>query len=229
MLVVFDLDQTLVDCFEVHDGAVARAFKEFFGADGVSLKQLDFAGRSLLESFTELARIHGVPDADFTPRRQDLLRRYGDNFVAGYPPDPTPYLLPGVVPLLQALHGEGDYLVLYTGDSRRVAEQMLTAANLEGYFRQSFFGTEYPSRAAMVRHLIRAASKDAGRDFSGSEVVIIGDSARDVACARECGTYCIAVATGLHTATQLEQAGPDHLLTDLSDTAHVLGLIRAMV
>ena len=44
-LVIFDLDQTLVDVFQTHDRAVALAFEEFFGKSGVSLEQIDYAGR----------------------------------------------------------------------------------------------------------------------------------------------------------------------------------------
>jgi len=226
-LVIFDLDQTLVDVFETHDRAVALVFEEFFGASGVSLKQLDFAGRSLLESFGELACLRGVPPADFEPRRAELLGRYEDNFERGYPADPSPYILPGVTALLAALEARGDYLALYTGDSARVAQKMLTASNLDAYFRRFFYGTEFPSRLAMVQSVIQNAEADTGRKFQGRDVVIIGDSTRDVTCARDAGALGIAVATGLHTPAQLEAAGADHLLPDLAATEDVLRLIDA--
>jgi len=225
-LVIFDLDQTLVDVFQTHDQAVRLAFEEFFGKSGVSLEQLDYAGRSLLESFTELARLHDVPSADFEPRKAELLSRYEDNFVAGYPADPTPFLLPGVVALLAALEARGDYLALYTGDSARVAQAMLTASHLDAYFRRFFYGTEFPTRLDMVRSVIGSAEADTDREFKGRDVVIVGDSVRDVACARAAGALGIAVATGLHTPAQLEAAGTDHLLPDLSDTQGVLNLIH---
>ncbi len=226
-LVIFDLDQTLVDVFQTHDRAVALAFEEFFGKNGVSLEQLDYAGRSLMESFTELARLHQVPAADFEPRRAELLCRYEDNFAAGYPADPGPFILPGVTALLAAIAARGDYLALYTGDSARVAQTMLTASDLNRYFRRFFYGTEFPSRLAMVRRVIEFAEADTGREFEGRDVVIIGDSVRDVACARAAGALGIAVATGLHTPAQLEAAGADHRLADLSDTEDVLRLIHA--
>lgn len=225
-LVIFDLDQTLVDVFQTHDRSVALAFEEFFGKSGVSLEQLDYAGRSLLESFGELARLHGVPAAEFEPRRRELLSRYEDNFVAGYPADPAPFILPGVTALLAALAACGDYLALYTGDSARVAQAMLTASSLDVYFRRFFYGTEFPSRLAMVLKVIQSAEADAGQGFKGADVVIVGDSVRDVTCAREAGVIGIAVTTGLHTPAQLAAAGPDHLLADLADTEGVLKLIH---
>jgi phosphoglycolate phosphatase len=228
-LVIFDLDQTLVDVFQTHDRAVALAFEEFFGKKDTSLEQLDYAGRSLLESFGELARLHAVPAADFEPRRFELLSRYEDNFVAGYPADPTPYILPGVTALLAALEARGDYLALYTGDSARVAQAMLTASKLDGYFRRFFYGTEFSTRLDMVRRVIETAEADTGGKFNGPDVVIVGDSVRDVACARAAGALGIAVATGLHTPAQLEAAGTDHLLADLADTQGVMNLIHGTV
>ena len=49
-----------------------------------------------------------------------------------------------------------------------------------------------------------------------------GDTARDVDCARAHGCRSLAVATGSHTLDELERAGADLTLGDLTDTAAVI-------
>jgi phosphoserine phosphatase len=53
-LIIFDLDQTLVDSISVHDKATNELFKRRFGVDA-RLREIDFAGKSLKENSFELA------------------------------------------------------------------------------------------------------------------------------------------------------------------------------
>ena len=46
---------------------------------------------------------------------------------------------------------------------------------------------------------------------------------RDVDCARAHGCRSLAVATGSHREAELAEAGADLVLSDLADTARVLG------
>ena len=49
-LIIFDLDQTLVDFLSVHDEVTRRLFKTLFNVD-VRLSEIDFAGKSLNDNF----------------------------------------------------------------------------------------------------------------------------------------------------------------------------------
>jgi phosphoglycolate phosphatase-like HAD superfamily hydrolase len=58
------------------------------------------------------------------------------------------------------------------------------------------------------------------------DVVIIGDTPLDVACARDAGVSCVAVATGGYGVEQLREAGADTVFESLADTeAVVKGLV----
>ena len=60
-----------------------------------------------------------------------------------------------------------------------------------------------------------------------ARVVVVGDTPHDMACAAVAGARSIGVATGGHTREELERAGADAALDDLSDTDRVLRLIVA--
>jgi phosphoglycolate phosphatase-like HAD superfamily hydrolase len=62
-------------------------------------------------------------------------------------------------------------------------------------------------------------------NIAGENVVIIGDTPADVACARAGGATAIAVASGWHTADTLLQYQPDYLFADLCDTAAVVKVL----
>ena len=56
--------------------------------------------------------------------------------------------------------------------------------------------------------------------------MIVGDTPRDVMCARPYNAVCIAVATGPYGAGSLVEAGADVVIEDLSDTEHFLNILH---
>ena len=60
-------------------------------------------------------------------------------------------------------------------------------------------------------------------------IVVIGDTPRDVECARAGGAWCIAVATGGVAAEQLKAAGADVVFQNLADTAKVTAAIDHLI
>ncbi len=223
-LVIFDLDQTLVELTDVHARLTHDELRRFFGIDA-ELAEVDYAGRTLTDSWHRLARLHGVPEQTFHEKIGEFLKAYDADFPSVLPPDPATYVLPGARELLDALARTDSMLVLYTGDSPGVARAVLGATGLDRYFAFRFFGTEVAERADMVRNAIKAAEQRTGRTFSGKDIVIVGDSIRDVGCGRVFSARTIAVATGFYSKQDLAAAGPDHLVDSLRDYQAVLKLI----
>ena len=59
------------------------------------------------------------------------------------------------------------------------------------------------------------------------DVVIVGDTPLDVACARDAGVSCLAVATGGFSADALRAAGAGAVFESLSDTDAVVQALTA--
>lgn len=223
-LVIFDLDQTLVDVVSVHDRAAVAVFKHFFGVDG-HITEVEFAGRSLIENFVAVARLKGIPEQRVLENVPAMLDYYDKAFSESFPADCSKCVLPGARELLGALADTGNILALYTGDSKVVATTMLEGAGLGRYFRIRLFGTEVERRPDMITLAREKAAKLAGRPFSGKDTVVVGDSIKDIEAGREHGARTIAIATGSHSRAELNRYGPDFVFKDMKDWRRVMAAI----
>ncbi len=220
-LIIFDLDQTLVDFIAIHDEAVYRLFKTLFTVEA-RLTEIDFAGRSLTENFIELGKLKGVPEELLEEKGREMIERYERIFAQSMPQDAYSYILPGVKEMLDELFMTDNLVVLYTGDSPGIVKVVLESTGLDKYFRFSLSGTEVKTRADMVRLAIAEAEKLTGSKFQGKDIVIIGDSVRDIECGKEFNALTIAVATGFHSEEDLRKKAPDYVFKDLTDYKQIL-------
>jgi phosphoglycolate phosphatase-like HAD superfamily hydrolase len=137
--------------------------------------------------------------------------------------------MPGVRPLLEALEHRGDvYLALLTGNYQEAARVKLEYFDLWRYFRCGAFGDDAPDRNGLFPQAVSLIRSLGGPDVHPSNVLVVGDTPLDIACAAAGGAVSMAVATGSYDAAALRAAGADVVLDDLSDTAHVLALISSM-
>lgn len=223
-LVIFDLDQTLVDFISVHDEATRELFQKFFGVEA-RLTEIDFAGRSLSDSFLELAELKGMPEGKVGKNSREFLGNYERIFAEKLPRDASNHILPGVKRLLEELSKTDNFVVLYTGGSAGIVERVLSATGLGKNFRFSVYGTEAQTRVGMVRLAVERAETITGKKFRGKAVVIIGDSLRDVESGKQLNAMTIAVATGFHSEEKLLASKPDHLFRNLENHKKVLQAI----
>ncbi len=223
-LVIFDLDQTLVDFLPWHDKATRKLFKELFGVDA-KLSETDFAGRSLMENFTALARLKNVPQEVFGAKSRQLIGAYERIFIRHLPRDATGLVLPGARELLDGLSRTDNLVALYTGNSPGIVKRVLLASGLARYFRFCLSGTEVKTRADMVRQAIAKGGEMTSRKFIGKEIVIVGDSLRDIECGKQFDALTVAVATGFHSERELSEYKPDYLFKSLEDYPAVLEAI----
>jgi phosphoglycolate phosphatase-like HAD superfamily hydrolase len=77
----------------------------------------------------------------------------------------------------------------------------------------------------MVRLAVDRAEESTRQNFRNKDIVIIGDSLRDVECGRAFGAVVVAVATGVHSQEELLKAGADYVFDKLKDYRKVLTII----
>jgi phosphoglycolate phosphatase len=136
-------------------------------------------------------------------------------------------VLPGVPALLERLAALGIAQAPLTGNFEATARIKLATVGLDHHldFAIGAFGGDHHDRNELVPIALEKASRLRGLAVEPARVVILGDTPRDIACARAGGTRVVAVATGRYAAEALAPHQPDHLLASLADTDTALAAI----
>lgn len=145
-------------------------------------------------------------------------------------------VLPGVPEVLATLHDDPQVLqTLLTGNIAPNAVVKLRAFGLDRYFDWDVgaFGSDHHDRLELVPLALAKAAAQHGRTFDSGAVWVVGDTPRDLSCARAAGASCLLVATGSYDADELRAAvaepggrGRELVRDDLSDVAAVVDLLR---
>jgi len=212
MLYLFDIDGTLVDTGGAGMAALNEATRELFGDAG---PPLDLAGA------TDLGIVIGIHEhfsVEPTPERiASYLALYQQRLDwnlahGGFPGR----VLTGVPALLDELAGRPDAtLGLLTGNIAGGAASKVRHFGLASYFSFGAYGCDHPDRNRLGPIALERAAAHAGRSFSADETWIIGDTPKDIACAKAIGAHCLAVATGRFTCGELESHGADEVVETL--------------
>jgi phosphoglycolate phosphatase len=227
MLVLFDIDGTLLHSHGAGTRSMLEAARELFG-DHITLDGVEIAGCIDPLIWHEVARVNGLPDAgaNHDRFRQTYHRHISERLAAGHHVE----LLAGVRELLDALGGIDDLtLGLLTGNYPETGRLKIQAAGLDpDLFTVAAWGSDGQSRndlpgLAMSQYLQRV-----GRPVDPKNVVVVGDTPHDIACARTHGCRCIAVATGTFSRDQLAEHEADLLVDDLTGTEAILDWIVQM-
>ena len=224
--ILFDLDGTLVDTRAASWALFSETNLKF--ALGIASRDAFF---SAFEGnfFDSLATL--VPDPERAAAAKahfmELLRtRY------------HPAVIPGMVDVIRGLAPQCT-LAVVSSNGIEAIRRILVGAGIATCFSHVFSGDVEPRKAASMRRFLgdhRYAThrlcapdyQDGGDDaarLGAQEVVLVTDTVGDVGEAREVGVRAIGVAWGMHTETQLLEAGaervalwPQELLAWLGDT-----------
>jgi phosphoglycolate phosphatase-like HAD superfamily hydrolase len=217
-LVLFDIDGTLVLTGGAGVRAMTRACEELIGHTE-ALDGIPVAGRTdWIILHDTLARVGRDLDMDLFSRLRDRylthlseeIERPGRGFKG---------TLPGIPQLLAALDDRPDvFLGLLTGNFEQGARIKLEHFNLWRYFRCGAFGDDASDRNALVPFAVQRARTSGAVHTHLHDVIVVGDTPHDVACARAAGAPPVAVATGSFTVDQLRDAGADVVFDTLSET-----------
>jgi phosphoglycolate phosphatase-like HAD superfamily hydrolase len=225
-LVLFDIDGTLLNSHGAGRRAMESALQVVFGVTGSSSYRYD--GKTDRQIVREQMRNAGHDDAWIDARMPELLDAYLEGLRRELAaPDARVDALTGVVDLLDALV-ERDHCVvgLLTGNLEPGAREKLAAARIEWeQFRVGAFGSDHEVMHELPAIAQARARERFGREYTGSAVVIIGDTPADIHCGRPVGARAIAVATGNYTVDDLSAHGPAAVFADLGDTTAVIASI----
>ena len=228
-LVLWDIDGTLVRGGKAVAEAYEYALRAIYRLEGeiarvATARMTD--GQIALDTLAQ----HGLAEAavlslldDFRDAYSGELERIKHRIAEDLE------VLPGVRAVLARLGEVGVWQSLLTGNFEATARLKLTAVDLDRTFDFAVgaFGSDHRDRNCLVPIAIAKAQQVRGIALTPEQVVVVGDTPRDIACARAGGARVVAVATGRFSTAELALHAPDVLLDTLGDTERALAAILA--
>jgi phosphoglycolate phosphatase-like HAD superfamily hydrolase len=219
LLLLFDIDGTLlIKASDAHREAIYEGLRETFGVADPGAVWVDAAGR------TDSAIARGILERAGAEASLDSEpERFRTACVAAYarlcPTTLAERVAPGIADLLDALTRPTNRpdvcarVSLVTGNYEPIARLKLARAGIGHHFApgQGGFGSDAEDRA-LLPEIARWRAGSDGVAHPREATIVIGDTPRDIACARADGVRVFAVATGPYPAAAL--AGADAVFAD---------------
>ncbi|HEY1716388.1 MAG TPA: haloacid dehalogenase-like hydrolase [Solirubrobacteraceae bacterium] len=226
LLLLFDIDGTLLHrATAAHSEALREALHEVHGVDTRARRPgIDPAGRTDGEIARLLLLDAGVSAVAIDDGADAVRAACTEAFARLCPPSLADTVIPGVADLVSWLAGREDVrLSLVTGNYEPVGRLKLSRAGIGRHFPtgQGGFGSDSEDRAALPGIARKRAGHD-GISHPRPRSIVIGDTPRDIACARADDLRCLAVTTGRFGPEEL--SGADGVA---GDAVALRGLLEA--
>ncbi|MCX8008898.1 MAG: HAD hydrolase-like protein [Patescibacteria group bacterium] len=215
-LVLFDIDGTiLLSKHTIHRHRFNYAIKKVYGIS----QEVDWDsmhGQTDTSIFLLTLTQAGIPKDQILEKLPIAFEHTYEYFVQNIPDNFHETILPGVKNLIKKLQNVV-HLGILSGNYEKTGWHKLELVGLRHYFEFGVFGHEGEDRLAIARLVQKKAKKHFGEDFSSDHIYIIGDTPKDIECAREINAHAIAVATGRYTEEELQEYNPNLLVSSLED------------
>jgi len=211
--VLFDIDGTLIST----GGAGAKSWKwAFQQVVGIPADIGQYTDAGWTDPEVARGTFKQVMDRD--PTRQEMaaliaayLAIIPDNVQAseGY------RVLDGVYELLPELVERGVLLGLTTGGTEGAAHVKLGRAQLNKYFAFGGYGSDSADRVELTKKAIERGGQLLGEPLDAADVLVVGDTPRDVKAALGAGAVPVGVASHKHSEADLREAGAEYVIATL--------------
>lgn len=217
--ILWDVDGTLLTSGRIAVGAFLDAVQQVAGTRPEG-RGLDLGGRIDPEIAGALLRSVGADEA-LVPPVLARLRELAAERVADF--DANVALLPGIEHLVSTLADAGVVQTVVTGNIDIVGRIKLAAAGLVPPIDPDLggFGDQGRDRVEVARVALGRLAR-ASPAIDGPGCWIVGDTPRDLQCARALGVRCVLVGSGRHPAASMADLGADLLLDSLADPRELL-------
>ncbi|WP_353683992.1 HAD family hydrolase [Thermodesulfovibrio sp. 3907-1M] len=221
-LILFDIDGTLISAGGAGTRSLNRAFEKVLGIKD-AFKNFEMAGKTDVQIIKEGLILHGIePSISLV---SELIESYLKNLTVEINNN-SKHLKPGVKDFIEFIHYELKYPIgLLTGNLEKGARIKLDPFGLNSFFPTGAFGSDHEDRNKLLPIAVKRFSKRFNNYLDFHQCIVIGDTPRDVACAKPYGAKVIAVATGPYGVETLKKTEADMVVETLTEINKILPLL----
>ena len=225
-LVLWDIDGTLIRAGQIAGAVFATAVESMFGV-AAHEHRVRYGGKTDPQIAREILAALSI-DHDAEVHLPQLMEALELGLAEGQQEmRESGVVLPGVEMVLARLHDHPEVVQsVLTGNTRANAVLKLETFALDRWIDVELgaYGSDDADRNLLVPiALARVASRHGAVDKGRTWVV--GDTPFDAACAQAGGVRCLLVASGHASREELEAAGADLVVDDLSNTEAIVTLL----
>lgn len=210
-IILFDIDGTLITAGGAGTRSLNLAFHAIFKIVD-AFKDITMAGKTDIQIIKEGLGTHGFSMDGNVDKMTEMYLQFLKEEIN----NPWKMMKPGIVDLLALLKDKGMPLGLLTGNLEEGARIKLAPFRLNEYFLDGAFGSDHEDRNELLPIAIEKFTRK-GFSYTLKECIVVGDTPRDVICAKVHGAVCIAVATGPYSKEELLRTDADIVFDSFSD------------
>jgi len=223
-VILFDIDGTLVSSSMAEDDERRRytyAIRDVVGKEP-SVVPSRFAGMVDPQICRILLAETGLAEQEVQHFLPKVIVRMGEIYRGM---EKKLVLNNGVGELLRILAGSPHHVLgVLTGNLSAVGNEKLAVAGIKSFFSRGFFADAYFDRNRLMEEAIDACVADYQLP-SRKNVMIVGDTPRDIAAANAANATSIGIASGVYSASQLSQEGATWVFPDLTPSKELLSAL----
>ena len=231
MLILFDIDMTLLETNHIGIDCLRDAGRALF-TPKFTIEDISFGGSLDPVIIAEMLVKNGIEPT--FENIQSMRSGYHKHLVSLSEQTTVARALPGAHDLVfaSATHHSKPTIGLLTGNYEETGRIKIQAAGFDPtMFTVNAWGDssvhEKPLRSHLPPVAIENYRKAKAVSIDPQSVIIIGDTIHDVSCAKDNGCRALAVATGHASFAELEAAGADRTINDLTDTEGIMEWIMS--
>ena len=214
--VLFDIDGTLIST----GGAGARSWRHAFEVlHGIPADIGKFTDAGMTDPTVARLTFKAAIGREPTPREvATVMAAYLDRIPYEVEHSEKYRVLDGAEELLRKLGLEkGVLLGITSGAVEAAAHIKLSRAGFNRYFPFGGYGSDSGDRTELTNCALARGERLLGEKLDPKQVLVVGDTPKDLDAAHGAGCVAVGVATGHYTREQLEEAGADVVLDSLRD------------
>jgi phosphoglycolate phosphatase len=214
-LLLFDVDQTLINTGGAGLRALDRACLQLFGIQN-AMQGISPHGKTDPAIAREILRVRlGRDSSGLNGEIRSILDAYLFFLKEEVETSPKYRVLPGIVSVLDNALSRRDVMVaLATGNIEPGARIKLDRGRLNPYFAFGGFGSDSEDRTELVRKAADKAAAQYGRPIPPSDVFVIGDTPLDIDAGARAGFKTVGVGTGSYSIEELLDSGANFAIPD---------------